>query len=246
MADVAGDRRILDLACGTGNVTELILGRVGQARKSLVIGLEHSTAALQQAMKEVKAVGNAAVTFVQSNVERVAEAVKESVDTVVFCNAIHYIPDKDALLTDIAKTLKKGGKFAFNTSFFNGGIPPEARQFYRRWMLRSLRLLRRDYGLSPEKSKKVESRKQLTPDEYRGLLEEHGFRVVKQELDPVEMPLEAWFGISEFKDFIEGVMPGVPYDKGSATLKKAVKETYSELGIDGVPRIWLNIVAERS
>ena len=98
-----------------------------------------------------------------------SETVKESADTVFFCNAIHYVPDKGELLTEIGKVLKPGGQLAFNTAFFDGAHPPETVVFARKWMMRSLRILRSEYGLSPDRSAKVESRKQLTPEEYRTL-----------------------------------------------------------------------------
>ena len=122
-------------------------------------------------MEDLKDARNAAIQFVQSHVEHVSEAVKENVDAVFFCNAIHYIPDKDALLADISKTLKPGGKFVFNTSFYEGSHPPETLLFYRKWMFKAARILRREYGLSPVKAAKVEARKHLTPEQYDQMLE---------------------------------------------------------------------------
>ena len=64
--------------------------------------------------------------FVQSHVEQLSDNIKESsTDAIFFCNAIHYVSDKDALIAEVTKSLKPGGKFAFNTSFFDGGQPPE-------------------------------------------------------------------------------------------------------------------------
>ena len=116
MADVASDKRVVDLACGAGGVTRLILERINRTRDTAVIALDHSSIALKTAMEELRDISNNAVKYVQLGVENVSEAVKESVDTVVFCNAIHYVPDKDAVVSDIANSLRTGGKFAFNTS----------------------------------------------------------------------------------------------------------------------------------
>lgn len=245
MAEVGSEQRIVDLACGTGGVTQLIVDRLRGARDSVIIAIDQSATALKQAMDELIGARDAAVDFVQSQVEQVSETVKESADTIFFCNAIHYIPDKDALVAEISKTLKPGGKFAFNTSFFEGGQLPESLGFYRKWMFKSARILRRDYGLSPVKSEKVESRKQLTPDQYRELVEGHGFRITKQEIDTVNVPIEGWLDISDFEDFISGTLPGVPLDKASAALKKGVHQTFEEMEIEYVPRNWLDIVAVR-
>ena len=182
LAELRAGQRIVDLACGTGGATRLISERLRGARDSVIIGIDHSAGALRQAMDDLKDIHAAALQFVQSQVEQVSESITESVDTVFFCNAIHYVSNKGELLADISKTLKPGGQLAFNTSFFDGAHPPETVLFARKWMLRALRTLRRDYGISPVKSAKVESRKQLTPDEYRDLVEGNGFKITKQRI----------------------------------------------------------------
>lgn len=245
MAGIKSGQRIVDLACGNGGATRLILDRLRGARNSVVIGIDHSSEMLKQAMEEFNDARNTAVQFIQSRVEHLSDSVKESVDTVIFCNAIHYVSDKQTLLSEISKTLKPGGKLAFNTSFFEGAHPPETNLFARKWMLKASRTLRREYGLTPSRADKVESRRQLTPDEYRGLLEENGFRITLQEIDTVQVPIEGWLDISSFSDFINGVMPGVPLDKASAALKVGITQTFEEMKVTHVPRNWLKVVAIR-
>ena len=246
MADLSMDRRIVDLACGTGGVTNLIVGRLNNARESVVIAVDHSAGALKQAMDNLKDRKDAAIQFVHSQVEGLSDSLKESVDTVVFCNAIHYIPDKDALLDDIARSLNPGGKFAFNTSFYEGSHPPESEAYYRKWMFKSIRTLRREYGLRPGRAEKVESRKQLTVDQYRELLEAHGMTIVRQNIETVQVPIEGWLDISGFQDFIEGTLPGVPLKEASEALQSGVRQTFDEMEITHVPRSWLGIIAVRS
>ena len=223
MTDVAGGQRIVDLACGTGGVTRLILERIKDARDSVIIAMDQSAAALKQAMEDLKDIRDNAVQFVHSRVEQVSESLKEKADTVILCNAIHYISDKDGLLTEISKALKPGGKFAFNTSFYEGGQHPESVLFYRKWMFKAARTLRREFGLSPDKSAKVESRKDL-----------------------VEVPIEGWLDICGFEDFIAGIMPGVPLAKASESLRQGVYQAFEELDLQFVPRNWLDIVAVRA
>ena len=245
MAGVGSGQRIVDLACGTGGVTRLILQRLKGARDSVIIGIDHSATALKLAMEDLKDVRDSAVQFVQSRVEHLSDSVKESVDTVIFCNAIHYVPDKEALLTEISKSLKPGGKLAFNTSFYDGAHLEETLLYYRKWMLKASRILRREYGLSPSRVDKVESRKQLTPEEYTALVEGNGFRIEKQEIETVQVPMEGWLDISSFEDFIKGTMPGVPLDKASAALKAGVRQTFEEMKVTSIPRNWLDVVAVR-
>ena len=246
MAGVGPGQRSVDLACGNGGVTKLIAGRLRGARDSVIIAIDHSSEMLRLAMEDLKDARTAAVQYVQSQVEQVSEAVKESADTVFFCNAIHYVPDKDQLLTEISRALKPGGKLAFNTSFFEGAHPPETMIFARKWMMRSVRILRREHGLSIIRSDKVESRSHLTPGEYRDLLEVDGFRVAKQEIETVPVPMEGWRDISGFKDFIAGAMPGVPLDKASMALQVGCEQVFTEMKREFVDRNWLRMVAVRA
>ena len=245
MAEPGSGQRIVDLACGTGGVTKLILEHVRGARDSVVIAMDHSAGALKQAMDELKSHRDTAVQFVQSQVEQMSDALKENADTVIFCNAIHYIPDKDALVGEISKSLNPGGKFAFNTSFYEGGQVPESMTFYRKWMFKSARILRREHGLSPQRAEKVESRKHLSADEYRDLLERNGFQIIRLEEDRVLVPIEGWLDISTFEDFIAGTLPGVPLKEASDSLQKGVHQTFEEMEIEYVPRNWLDVVAVR-
>lgn len=245
LAEIGDGERIVDLACGTGLVTRRIMANLREARDTVIIGVDHSAAALKQAVADLKDARNTAVVFVQSQVEQVSDAVKDKVDTVFFCNAIHYVPDKGELLDRIAGTIKPGGKFVFNTSFYEGPLDEATRLFYRKWMFKAQRILRREHGLSIQRLEKVESRKQLTAQDYRDLLKGHGFEIMREKIDAVSVPLQGWLDISAFSDFIEGAMPGVPLDKASQALKKAARETFEEMKITYTTRNWLDIVAVR-
>ena len=72
MAEVGSDRRIVDLACGTGGVTRLILERINRTRDTVVIALDHSQSALKAAMEDLMDISDNAVKFVQSGVENVS------------------------------------------------------------------------------------------------------------------------------------------------------------------------------
>ena len=186
---------------------------------------------------------NAAVRFIQGDATSLADKIKEKVDAVIYCNSIHYVLDKEKLLHEIKQSLRPGGTLSFNTSFFDGSHPPESQEFYRRWMMRSLRILKREYGLRPVRSDKVTSRKHLSADEYSDLLVSQGFEVTNADLMEVDVPLQGWVDISGYSDFIEGVMPGVPMDKASSSLQQGASEIYNEKDLKSVKRHWLGIVA---
>src|SRR3972149_2442979 len=75
-------------------------------------------------------------------------------DALFFGNAIHLVKEKAAVVQQVYVGLREGGTFSFNTSFFQGAEPPESLQFYRRWMMKALRFLREQYGLSPDREQR--------------------------------------------------------------------------------------------
>jgi len=247
LVDRAGLKRgwtVVDVACGSGAVTELILEKIRGARDAMVIGLDMSTTALKDAQKKVAGARDAVVEFVNARAEEMSASIRRAADAVVFCNGIHYIEAKDRLVKEVYRTLRPGGVFAFNTGFFEGALPDETLKYYRKWMLKALRKLRAEYDLKPDKSK-VESRKQLTPEEYTELLLAEGFEVRTQEIVPTEITEQGWIDISRFSDFVAGALPGVPVRIGSDVLVEALQETFDELKVSAWPRNWLSVVAAR-
>lgn len=238
-------QQVVDLACGTGGVTKIILERLRGARDSLVIGVDLSTSALKQAREELHNAKDAMVEFVFGRAEQLSQVVREKVDAVVFCNAIHLVEDKTQLSGEVFSTLRSGGIFAFNTSFYEGGHPPDTEQWYRRWMFRSLRILRSEYGLSPIKTKKVEARQHLSPEQYTQILKDGGFEIREQRVNTIQVPLEGWVLISQFEDWITGVMPGVPLKEASISLQHGAAQVFEEMKVKFIPRNWLEIVAVR-
>ena len=245
LSQVKPGQRVVDLACGTGGVTKIILEQLRGAKESLVIGVDLSTSALKQARDEFSNVKDAMVELVLGRAEQLSQVIREKVDAVVFCNAIHLVNDKEQLSGEVFSTLRSGGVFAFNTSFYDGGHPPETEQWYRRWMFRSLRILRYEYGLSPVKSEKVEARQHLSAEQYTQLLIERGFKIKEYRVNTIPVPLEGWVLISQFEDWITGVMPGVPLKEASQSLQKGATQVFEEMKVNFIPRNWLEIVAVR-
>jgi ubiquinone/menaquinone biosynthesis C-methylase UbiE len=245
LSQVHPGQHVVDLACGTGGVTKIIIEKLKGARESLVIGVDLSTFALKQAREELSNAKDAMVEFVLGHAEQLSHLIRDRVDAVVFCNAIHMVEDKEKLSGEVFSTLKSGGIFAFNTSFYAGGHPPETEQWYRRWMFRTVRILRSEYGLSPVKANRVESRQHLSADQYTDLLKERGFEIKEKRVNTIQVPLEGWVLISQFEDWITGVLPGVPLKEASEALQKGAAQVFEEMKVNFIPRNWLEIVAVR-
>ena len=246
LAEIGKHHRIVDLSCGNGGITKQILERLEDAKHTVIYAIDHSASALRDAKENIGERKDAAIKYIQGEVQNLSDLLGEKVDSIVYFNAIHYVQDKAALLKQIREAIKPGGTSVFNSSFFKGAHTPEPECFARKWMMKSLRMLKREHGLRAVRSDKAEARQQLTPEEYYGLLRDGGFEIAAEEIHRIEVPLDGWHDISGFQDFIEGVMPGVPLDIARECLQKACRETWEEMTLDTVPRNWMMVVASRA
>jgi ubiquinone/menaquinone biosynthesis C-methylase UbiE len=238
---------VVDLGAGTGAVTRLLVDEMvhdGGGAGSEVIAVEPSESAIEVARRNLENISDAVVRFVQGGAERFSQLVRKPVDAVFFCNAIHLVKEKAAVIQEVYSGLRQGGTFSFNTSFFQGAEPPESLQFYRRWMMKALRHVR-EQGVVPDRAARAMARQPLSQDEYIDLLKASGFNVREHEVVPVPMTLKGFEDISEYSLFIEGALPGVPLEKGSEALKRGAREAFEELGLKTSPRNWLLVVASK-
>src|SRR2546426_3504373 len=162
-------RKIVDLGCGPGAVTKLILERLGDAGNAEVIGIDPSPSAISKARA---AIHSKVVEFIEGSAEWVSRLVS-SADAVVFLNAIHLVSDKAQVMAEIRKALKPGGVFAFNTTFFNGAYVDGTAGFWRRWCVRAVQAVRQR-GIDVEHSAHAVAREFLTADQYADLCVQAG------------------------------------------------------------------------
>ncbi len=240
-AGIRPGSEVVDLGCGPGAVTELILQRMGMPPLGRVFAIDPSASALVQAAQRIQ---SAIVRFMQGTAERLAIMVPP-VDTVVFCNAIHLVPDKAQVIGGISRVLRPGGVLAFNTTFYEGAYALDTPRFYKRWVLRAVQWLRaRGYEVAREM--KATAMQWLSVEDYQRLLQVSGFAETEIEFQEKQLNCQAWEDISEFSMFIEGALPGVPLEIGTEALKVGVRQTFQELRLQAVPRIWMQVVARRT
>jgi ubiquinone/menaquinone biosynthesis C-methylase UbiE len=230
---------VVDLGCGPGAVTRLIVERLGAAAGAEVIGVDPSPSAIDRARVAIQA---GCVRFLEGTAERLSRLVPKA-DVVVFLNAIHLVPDKAAVLAEIRKVLRPHGLLAFNSTFFAGAYVEGQSAFWRRWVVRAAQHLRAQ-GIEIKHDATATARQFLTPDQYRALCEDAGFTPTTVELLRVEFTRESLADIGRFSLFIEGALPGVPLEQGSEALLVGLDRALAELQLDTVPRYWLEVVAE--
>jgi ubiquinone/menaquinone biosynthesis C-methylase UbiE len=245
LADLKPGQRVLDLGAGTGAVTRLLADKVKGLSSSEVIAVEPSGPVLAVARRNTADIKDVIIRLIQAGAEQFSSFIERPLDAVFFCNAIHLVRDKARVVEEVFRSLRRGGLFCFNTTFFQGGEPPESRQFYRRWMIRSLRLLKSRYQLSPA-SDKAAARNRLSPEEYQQLVKEQGFLIKLKETVQVDMSLQSWLDISNYELWIQGILPGIPLNIGAEVLQETVRETFAELELESSPRLWLQVVAQRT
>ena len=245
--DIKSDLNIVDLGCGSGGISKIITDKLNDVNcvNSSIVAVDSSEISLREAKANLRSVSDTMITFVQSRYEEFSSKIKDKVDLVVLCNAIHYLDDKELVIKDVMKILKPGGRFVFNSSFFDGAHPEHTHGFYRKWMFKAMRILTKEYKTRPIKADKIESRVQLNPNQYKDVLENCGMEIINTQIREVDVPIDGWLDISGFKDFIEGVMPGVNLDIASKSLQQAVKDTFEEMKLTFVQRNWMEIVAAK-
>lgn len=232
---------IVDLACGTGAISELVMQELHLlGRSAQIIGVDSSAEALERAAFRL---AGTPVTFMQSNLADLTQVIDHA-DLIFFCNAIHLIPQKEALLTRLAQALRPGGLLACNTTFFDGAYAPGTEGCYRLSIRRALEYLRREHpGVRPSRQERATAMDWLTADGYRQLFASAGFQPCVFDLHQGNMPLQAWRDIGSYSGFIEGALPGIPLALGAQALRAAADRVFDEMNLSFIPRYWLQIVA---
>jgi ubiquinone/menaquinone biosynthesis C-methylase UbiE len=232
-------KRVLDLACGTGAATKLLIEELEEhGDRAEVIAVDSSESALEQARELI----GTRARFVRGTAESFAVSVPTA-DVIIFCNAIHLLAQKDCVVEQAHEVLRRGGVLAFNTTFYEGAYTPGTERFYRLWMLRALQMLRKGHPELTLDRSHPEAMKWLTPEEYRELLDRHGFVVEHMSAEVAEMTPESAQDISHYSEFVKGALPGIPVEVGAPILMVAVAQAFRELKMEILPRNWLQVVA---
>lgn len=258
--------KVLDLACGTGTITELLLEMRPQisvigidiSRESLEIGrsLFRSKNLLvddQVALEERQASGKGGVMMIEGSADQLT-LKPESFDLVVMGNAIHMIRDRDKLLEGVSKVLRTGGIFAFNSSFFVGTFPEGTEQVYTEWIKEALGVLHtKDEelrqsgkpGIPRQRGKggRAFNKGWMSPSQWGEALKNHGLTVIRDYQRTVILTQQSLETIGAYAGFAEVMMSGYPVEVASESLQAAAGRAFSNLGIQEIPRFWLEIAA---
>lgn len=244
--------RILDLACGTGTLGDLLLER-DPARR--LVGLDLSDESLRLAREHFVA-RETPVDLVRGTADRLPFA-PAAFDAVVMGNAIHNLPDAGALLGEIRRVLRPGGRFAFNSSFYAGTFPAGTEAFYHRWLRHALgHLQRRDRELRTAGQAGIPrrrgsgapafSRRWSSPDEWRETLARAGFAVDRVHERTVMLTRGNLEAVGAYVGLATVLLSGYPAEAACDALVASAAPVLAEMQLTAVPRNWLEVGARRS
>ena len=123
------DCRVLDLGCGSGRDVYALAQLVGE--QGVVVGVDMTQEQLavaqrhQQYHRQVFGYAKSNVEFKLGYIESLGELglADDSFDVVVSNCVINLSPDKDAVLKEVHRLLKKGGEFYFSDVYSNRRVP---------------------------------------------------------------------------------------------------------------------------
>lgn len=259
LARLDGARLLVDVACGAGTLTGLLaeeLSRQAEPGGPLrLVGVDLSRRSLEIARQDLGAHG-----LLDGSSRRLRAVLVEgsgcalpladgTADGLMIGNAFHLFPDKPVFVAEVRRVLREGAPFAFNTAFYEGGRCPESELFYETWLRHALRRVkqtpgaRRARGTTPPATF---SNPELTPPEYRALVEQGGFHVTAVVERTVAMSRRNLETIGGYREFAAAQLAGYDVDLACEALVASVPSSLEAAGLETVPRSWLELVAIRA
>lgn len=257
---------VLDLACGTGTLTELLFEMrptisvigVDISRESLEIGrnLLGKKNLLVDDRAELEArreSGKGGVMLIEGSADEIC-LEPESFDLVVMGHAIHLMRDRNKFLQGVNRVLRRGGLFAFNSSFFVKTFPEGTEHVYTEWLKEALAVmqsrneeLRRlgKPGIPRQRGTvgRAFSNRWMTPEQWEEELRQNGFDVIQNYKRLVTISQRGLETVGAYSGLAEVLMSGYPVEIASECLQEAAGRTFKNLGITEIPRYWLEITA---
>ena len=237
---------LLDIAAGTGLMTLLAYERAKKAGSKLLSTLlDIDLPALHQARVDVPS--TIAIGYLYASADHLP--LRQHYDAVIFANSLHLLGEqaKEDALAETYRVLRPGGVLALNTTFFEGAYPEESKPFYSRWIRRAIVEINRRLP-QREKGERVQAMDFLPAESYRKLLANAGFRVVEMRERRVLLSQAAVRAISAYKEFAKGALHATDGDaeEASRALQVTVQQTFRDLKMTYLPRVWLEIVAVKA
>jgi arsenite methyltransferase len=130
VADLHGGETVLDLGSGAGADVLIAAQRVGATGKAIGLDMTDEMLALARANAELAGATN--VEFVKGHIEEIP-LPDASVDVVISNCVINLSGDKPQVLREVARVLKRGGRFAVSDVIADEDMDDAARADVAQW-----------------------------------------------------------------------------------------------------------------
>lgn len=267
--NLAGVERFLDLACGTGTVSEHLLAASPAAHLNGVdydpVQIELATAHFRERGYEVRRGfevtndrrdGKPVLVFGVASADdlRFPDA---TFDCVTIANAIHVMPDKAAFVKAAARVLKPGGVFGFNSVFYAGSYPKGTERHTYEWLKEATFYIERKNERLKAEGKPTIRRvhgttrgafqnRWFNPQEWCELLAEAGLKAHDVFERTVLMDERCLAAVGAYGGLAEVVMSGYPVAEASEALQATAGVALQRTGVEKLPRNWLEVWATKS
>ena len=128
--DAQPGETVLDLGCGAGLDVYLYAKRIGPAGR--LYGLDLSEAMLAKAEQNLRTLGISNVEWLHAAAD-VIPLPDASVDLVAANGIFNLSPDKDAVMREVARVLKPGGRTVFAEIVLKSPLPTEVQRDLNDW-----------------------------------------------------------------------------------------------------------------
>lgn len=260
--------RFLDLACGTGTVTEVLAEKSPSAHINGVdydpVQIDLITNRFRKKGYEVRrgfdltdevVDGKPVVTFGVGSADELSFPA-ETFDCSTIFHAIHMMPDKEKFLTAVNRVLKTGGVFGFNSTFYAGSIPPGGNKLYFEWLrLATEHIQKKSKELKTQGKEPIKrirgtthaafENRWFTPQEWSDVLLKCGLKVHDMHERVVEVDHRSFALVGAYGGLAEVLLSGYPVEEASEALQVAAKPAMDLMNVDVVARNYLEIWATK-
>jgi SAM-dependent methyltransferase len=236
---LADDAAVVDLGCGDGMLSRLLLDRHGDGVRIWAVDPDPAMlAGARTALgDQVGVCAGDAETFA-------AMFPPSSVDAVVLANSLHLVADRTALYEGVRRVLRPGGVFGFNTSFYENSHSAANGAFSLSVYLEARGLAKkRDVQIPP-----ADPRLARTLPRRDGLTDEltsASFETAHADERTLVMDVELLESFVSSPYFAATVFPALDEGLGGDLLRDAVRLVAAKKA-KPVERSWLTVVARRA
>jgi SAM-dependent methyltransferase len=236
--DLPADAAVVDLGCGDGMLSRLLLERHGEGLR--IWALDPDEAMLDGARRNlgdrVGVCPGAAETFA-------AMFPPASCDAVVLANSLHLVAERAALYAGVRRVLRPGGLFGLNTSFYENVHTASNGTLALSAYLEARGLAKRRGIVIPPAPPQL-ARTLPTAEALTAELVEAGLEVTRAGERPLVMDVPLLQSFVDSPYFAATVFPALDLAVGGALLAEAVESVAAKRS-KPVERSWLTVVARQ-